>query len=131
VKQRITTLFAVSLLALTLVGVAAAGQFEDGKAAAERGDYAEPMQLLRPLADQGDADAQNGLGSLYTFGRGVPQDFAQAYMWYRKAANQGNHKAQNSLGFMYDKGWGVPQDFAQAGSFSGIFKRREALTEYH
>jgi TPR repeat protein len=39
-------------------------------AAYERGDYAIAMRLLRPLAEQGNADAQNKLGHMVRMGRG-------------------------------------------------------------
>ena len=91
--------------------------FEDGVAAALKGDYATAMRLWRPLAEQGDADAQNNLGVMYDDGRGVPQDYAAAVSWYRKAAEQGYAEAQNNLGFMYEKGQGLPQDYAAAMSW--------------
>ncbi len=69
---------------------------------------------MRPLAEQGDGDAQNNLGIMYDYGQGVPQDDAKAVEWYRKAAEQGNAGAQYNLGVMYGKGQGVPQDYAQA-----------------
>jgi clan AA aspartic protease (TIGR02281 family) len=127
VKLQITTLIAGGLLALTLFGVAVAGQFEDGDAAYQRGDYATAMQLLRRalLADQGNVLhcrddwcrnvlAEYNLGVMYAKGQGVPQDYAQAATWFRKAADQGNALAQANLGMAYDKGQGVPQDYAQA-----------------
>jgi TPR repeat protein len=36
------------------------------------------VNLLRPLAEQGNADAQTKLASLYSLGVGVPQDLVQA-----------------------------------------------------
>ena len=113
-KQRITALFVGGILALALFGVAAAGPLEDGEAAYHRGDYAEAMRLLRPLAEQGDASAQFQLGAMYTFGDGVPHDTEQGAMWYRKAAEQGNANAQTKLGLMYAYGIGTPKDGAQA-----------------
>jgi uncharacterized protein len=65
-------------------------------------------------ADQGDADAQNILGSVYADGEGVPQDYVQAAAWYRKAAEQGHAAAQSNLGEMYETGRGVPQDVIMA-----------------
>jgi TPR repeat protein len=79
-----------------------------------RGDYAAVRQLMRPLADAGNAKAQNYLGLLYDNGYGVPRDDARAVAWYRKAAEQGNAAAQYNLGRHYDNGHGVPQDDAQA-----------------
>jgi len=114
VKQRITTLVASGLLALALFGAATAGPLEDGVAAYQRDDFATAMRIWRPLADQGDAVAQNNLGVMYANGQGVPQDYAQALIWTRKAANQGDAVAQNNLGVMYRDGEGVALDYAQA-----------------
>jgi len=50
--------------------------FQAGKDAFYRGDYATALKEWQPLAEQGDADAQFNLGSLYANGQGVPQDFA-------------------------------------------------------
>ena len=106
-KRRIKTHFASGLLvALALFGSTMAGPLENGEAAYHRGDYAEAMRLLRPLAEQGDASALQ-LGAMYTFGDGVPQ-------WYRKAAEQGNANAQTKLGLMYAFGIGTPKDGAQS-----------------
>jgi uncharacterized protein len=68
---------------------------EDGEAALERGDYATAIQLLRPLADQDDADLQTVLGNMYQGGVGVAQDDAVAVSWYRKAADQGDMLASS------------------------------------
>jgi uncharacterized protein len=69
-KQRIKTFLAGGVLALALFGVAAAGPFEDGLAAYQRGDYVAAMGYWRPLADQGDDRAQTNLGRMYAFCRG-------------------------------------------------------------
>ena len=75
------------LLSLAIAGPATAGQFEDGFAAYERGDYAAAVALFRPLAEQGVAEAQFNLGWLYELGwGGVPKDYAEAARWYRLAA---------------------------------------------
>ena len=97
--------------------VAAPSQFDQGYAAYSRGDFATALSLWRPLADQGNADAQGNLGVMYANGQGVPQDYAAAVSWYRKAADQGNADAQFNLGFMYSNGQGVPQDYAAAVSW--------------
>jgi uncharacterized protein len=112
--KRITTLFASSVPALALFGVARAGPFEDAQAADQKGDYATELRILRPLAEQGNALAQLGLGVMYANGRGVPQDYAQAVVWYLKAAEQGDADAQTIVGVMYVNGHGVPQDYTQA-----------------
>lgn len=77
-------------------------------------DDATAVEMLRPLAEQGDADAQLNLGLMYKIGEGVPQDYAEAAKWYRKAADQGLNDAQNNLGVMYSSGLGVSQDYVQA-----------------
>ncbi len=68
----------------------------------------------RKAADQGVAEAQLLLGSIYAEGQGVPKDDQQAVFWYRKASDQGNALAQHNLGSMYLLGQGVPKDEQQA-----------------
>jgi uncharacterized protein len=84
--------------------VEAAQPLEDARSAYERGDYVEAHRLIRPLADQGDALAQNLLGDMYDRGRGVPQDEVEAVRWYHRAADQGLAIAQSNLGNMYSAG---------------------------
>jgi TPR repeat protein len=112
--HQIKTLLAGGLLALVLFGSATAGPLEDGEAAYKRSDFATALQLFRPLAEQGNAEAQNSLGAMYQYGQGVPKDYAQALILRRKAADQGNASAQIDLAIMYMDGDGVPQDYEQA-----------------
>ena len=58
-----------------------AGPLEDADAAIKRRDYTTAVQLIRPLAEQGDANAQYKLAVFYDNSLGVPQDKVSAYMW--------------------------------------------------
>ncbi len=80
----------------------------------DKGDYATALKEWRPLAEQGDAEAQYALGVIYNHARGVPQDYEKAFHWYSKAAAQGLAMAQSKLGMMYGLGRGVPQDYVLA-----------------
>ncbi len=104
------------LLAVVILFVAAPActDYEAGKEAYDRGDYATALTTFRPLAQQGHAGAQFNLGVAYSKGQGVPQDDAEAVRWYRLAAEQGHAGAQFNLGVAYSKGQGVPQDDVQA-----------------
>jgi len=97
------------LCLLALAAPVAAGQWEDEQAAESRSDWPAAIKLLRPLAEQGDAAAQNKLGMFYDIGRGVPVDYAEAVKWVRKSADQGNAEAQCNLSTMYRFGEGVPR----------------------
>lgn len=74
----------------------------------------ENIAALKQQAASGEADAQCGLGRMYEFGWGVPQDFTKAAIWLRKAAEQGSALSQMDLGTLYAIGQGVPQDYAEA-----------------
>ena len=100
-----------------LAGSANAGPLEDGLVAYSRKDYATAVKLIRPLAEQGDADAQTNLGIMYNNGQGVLHDYVEAVEWFRKAAEQGHVGAQVNLSFMYEKGQGVLQDDAEAAKW--------------
>jgi len=102
----------VGLICMLAVPVLADGQA--GGYAYERRDYDTALKEWRPLAEQGDADAQFNLGVMYDMGLGVPQDYQEAVRWYRRAAEQGNAGAQNNLGFMYGNAQGVPKDYVLA-----------------
>jgi hypothetical protein len=74
------TLLACILLAFAPFGIAMAGPLDDASDAAGRGDHAATMHILLPLAEQGDAVAQNTTGVMYDTVRGVPQDYARPQM---------------------------------------------------
>ncbi|MBM3504874.1 MAG: sel1 repeat family protein [Alphaproteobacteria bacterium] len=78
----------IALFLALWTGAAHAGPFEDGVAAAQRGDFATALRLWKPLAEQGDASAQNNLGLMYHNGRGVPQDYVQAHKWFNLAVSR-------------------------------------------
>jgi len=80
-------------------------------------DYAAAESWLRKAADQGHANAQVSLCTMYFNGGGVPQNYAAAMDWCRKAADQGDADAQTTLGFMYDEGQSVPMDHVAAVSW--------------
>jgi TPR repeat protein len=99
---------------LVLISAAVAGPFEDAVDAFLRGDGTTAMRVLRPLADQGDANAQFMLSTLYYAGVGVPQNYNEAVKWARRAADQGYADAQFGLGVMYQNGEGVAQNYVEA-----------------
>ena len=104
----------VAVLLVSAALPSSAGDFENGLAAYDRGDYAIALRLWRPLAEHGNATAQFKLGFMYRYGIGVAQDYEQAVFWFRKAAAQGDAGAQNNLGRLYEYGYGVAQDYKRA-----------------
>jgi len=103
-------IFASAVIFFMLSGAPALADFAEGLAAVERGDFATALKEWRPLAEQGNADAQHKLGIMYRRGEGVTQDYEVAIEWFRLAAERGNTSAQSNLGAMYDQGLGVIQD---------------------
>lgn len=113
------------ILAVALVAALAAPAWADldaGVDAWERGDYAAAYRNWKPLADQGDADAQYNLGVWYYH---VEQDYVNAAKWYRKAAHQGHASAQHDLGSLYTLGQGVLQSVAVAARWFRLAAEQE------
>jgi len=54
-----------------------------------------PLEDVRACAEQGDAEAQCDLGTLYAGGEGVPEDHVLAYMWFNLATAQENEDAES------------------------------------
>jgi len=123
---------ALGLMALWLLApLAVADAFEDGVAAAQRGDYATAAKLWRPLADAGDARGQGALAMLYDNGQGVTKDYAAAFKWYRAAAEQELPQAQYGLGVMYEDGRGTVKDKAEAAKwYRRAANQRMAQAQY-
>ena len=117
--KNLHVLLMVSLLTCA-GGVAIAQDYDAGLKAAQAGDFQTALKEWKPLADQGDADAQHNLGIMYASGRGVPEDDAEAARWYRLAADQGLAGAQHRLGLMYANGEGVLQDNVTAHMWFNI-----------
>ena len=63
-----------------------AEDFNKGVEAAQRGDYTTALREWQPLAEQGVAEAQYGLGVMYVRGLGVSQEHAEAVKWYDSGA---------------------------------------------
>ncbi len=75
----------------------------------------EAVSYYRKSADQGNADGQLGLGTMYAVGEGVKQDLAEARKWVTLAAEQGHKKAINMLAGNYLSGGLGLADAARQG----------------
>ena len=76
---------------------------------------AADVEALRSRAGQGDPEAQNKLGNVYTSGApGLSADLAEALRLFRQAADKGFGPAQYNLGLAYELGRGVSVDERQA-----------------
>ena len=80
-------------------------------------NYSELLDSIRPAAQNGDADAQAGLGALYYFGDGVTQDYEEALRWFRLAGAQGDEYAHLFLGYIHEWGLAVDVDLPQAAEW--------------
>jgi uncharacterized protein len=78
--------------------------------AAEKGDYRTAVNLLIPLAKNGDPDAQTNLGFFYE----MAKDYRAAFELYQLAAKKGDTLGIYNLGNMYGKGKGVKKDYTKA-----------------
>ena len=92
----------------------AAKALQRGEAAYNRKDYGTALRELQPLAQHGNAVAQNWLGRMYQQGLGVLKNENEAVRFYRQAAAQGYAAAQSNLASMYAEGRGVPKDENEA-----------------
>lgn len=66
-------------------------------------------------AEDGDAEAQNGLGLLYAAGNSVDRNYGKAVEWFQKAVDQDHTEAFYNLGACYGSGLGVETDVDEAG----------------
>ena len=95
----------------------AVADFSAGMTAYQRGDYRTAVNEWSPLAEAGDANAQEMLGFMHLYGQGFRKNHARALQWYRKAAEQGLASAENSLGVFYENGRETTKDYATAAEW--------------
>lgn len=77
------------------------------------GQYKKTINLVTPLANEGNPRAQVILGRCYENGLGVAQDEAVAAQWFQLAAEQNDSEAQVLLAYCYELGSGVPKNDQQ------------------
>ncbi len=106
--------FFLSIAAVVVLASPAVAEFEDGLIAYTRGDYMTAFQEWYPLAEEGDAVAQNRIASMFLLGRGVAKDFSEAINWFRQSAEQGDAASQFELGMIYKRGVAAGQDYVEA-----------------
>ena len=101
----------------TLVFNVVAGTYEEGKQAYLNKDYSRALEILQPLAENGNSQAQITMGLMYDYGHGVPRDAAESVRWHRLAAEQGASMVQHDLGVKYFQGQGVDQNYQEAAKW--------------
>ena len=88
-----------------------------GIAAFEAKEFRRSLQLLEPLAQDGNPEAQYRLAIQYQAGLGVVPNPLQAYHWMRRAADQDHDLALHGLGIMYLFGECVAKDEREAAAW--------------
>ena len=96
-------------------------------------DFKEAFLHFSIAADQGNAEAQSALASMYADGEGVDRDDQRAFFWMAKAARGGGHPCDlRQLGRMYEHSVGVEQDhqaaafwYRKAADQGGYFERSQ------
>lgn len=90
--NRLQLIFAAALVAISLN---AFGQepVDRGMLALLKGDTDAALEVFRPLAQDGNAEAQYHLAYMYQSGTGVQQNDKEALKWYLKAAANGHQGA--------------------------------------
>jgi len=111
-----TTVILLTIITMSL-GAPARSDYQTGVDAYSNGNFKLALQEWLPLAEGGDATAQNSVGALYDHGLGVDEDDATAAYWYQLAADQNLPLAMRNIANMYAGGYGVQFDEALAESW--------------
>lgn len=97
------------ILCTVLISNLVLADIEEARDAMEANQFNEAMQLLRPAANAGNADAEELIGILYAMGLGVERDDRRAFEWYLRSAMKGHAGAQSGIGWYYEIGRGLPE----------------------
>ncbi|MFK8033441.1 MAG: tetratricopeptide repeat protein [Hyphomicrobiales bacterium] len=87
---------------------ASAADFFDGLTAMKANKFKEAHEIFLPLAQGGNADAEELIGVMYAMGLGVERDDERAFDWYLRSSLKGHPGAQSGIGWYYEVGRGIP-----------------------
>ncbi|MDA8705122.1 sel1 repeat family protein [Litoricolaceae bacterium] len=96
------------VLCIVFFSTFALADIEEARDAMESNQFDKAMQMLRPAANAGNADAEELIGIMYAMGLGVTQDDRRAFEWYLRSAMKGHAGAQSGVGWYYEVGRGLP-----------------------
>ena len=96
------------VLCIIFFSTFALADIEEARDAMESNQFDKAMQMLRPAANAGNADAEELIGIMYAMGLGVTQDDRRAFEWYLRSAMKGHAGAQSGVGWYYEVGRGLP-----------------------
>jgi len=91
--------------------------FYSGYKAYLKKDFSEALVYWKPLAENGNPNAQYFLGIMFLNGQGVMANWTEAAKWFQASAEQGDVGAQFLLGEMSLKGMGMVQNYQKAGTW--------------
>ena len=94
----------------------------EGVAAFKAGDYTVAFEILKPIADSGEAEPQCMIANMYHLGLGMETNMLEAVEWYKKSAEQGYGVASNNLAEIFEIG----DDCIEADRTEAIRLRKQA-----
>ena len=99
--KEISQVLLISSMVLFLSTPVVAGTFQQAVNYFHDGEYEKAVAIWKPLAKQGNVEAQYALGALYTDATGEFNSPKKAFEWYQKAAEQGHLKSIFNIGNAY------------------------------
>lgn len=94
-----------------------AATVEDALAHMEARAFTKAMQILRPLAGNGNAAAKRVIGLMYLNGCGVLPNAAEAKQWLTEAAETGDVDGQHQLSLLFALGQAAMEERSSFGKW--------------
>ena len=118
-RWRHVALSAAIGISTCLSAAAAETPYNLGVEAWKHKKYDEAAREWALALQDGEVNALNNLGYLYSTGKGVPKDPDRAFQLWTIAARYGNSESQWHMGYAYEHGEGVGQDLVYAYGWYG------------
>lgn len=107
-RLKTSSVFAAAALSCFILPSAVAADFFDGLTAMKASKFKQAHEIFLPLAQGGNADAEELIGVMYAMGLGVERDDERAFDWYLRSSLKGHPGAQSGIGWYYEVGRGIP-----------------------
>ena len=96
--------FILCMILSALLSACVKNQLDEGIHSFQVQDYRQAFIRLKPLAENGQVDAEYAVGYMFYYGQGVTEDRRRAWYWINRAANAGQTDALRAVKLLSKKG---------------------------
>lgn len=125
--MRLVSFVGSLILCVSLLQADVDGDLKKAREFYDQKNYSEAINIWKPLAEQGNVEAQSWMGEVFYYGNGVSIDLSESEKWHLLAAKQGDKYSQKIMGIINsnNKNYATAVDW-----FKSSAQQNDAFSQY-